>query len=517
MTDIDPDRLEQLIGSLVEKEILAVRSDRLSPERGQLQFTQNLLRSVAYDTLTRREKRIRHLAAATQLRSEFPDDGAEVADLIAAHYQAALDLVPDAPDSATVRTEAASAYRGPVTGRPTSGAPSAAFAAYTKAARLLEGTGNDLDVVAAAGRMAARSGDWATATDLLGQAAARLEKEGRDDDARALVAELVLVHEQWGHQEEALRLAQDALDRTPPDAAGPGTAALLQRVGKSLNFRGKHQAAAPVIERAIGISASLNDPELLAGALDAEAGRLWFSGQLVISRLVAEEAVEVSRTSGHLDRLVAHLSNLGDTLLNSDLPAVDVLRESVDVARRLGDRLGLSIASTNLVNALFFVGEWDEAMTVCSQTVEDEADYEGSGAGGLYDRLVLIHSRRGDLVAARENFERAGQLLAPEDFQDAGIHAAAGAALKLAEGDNAGVLDDIEHIATQGATVGWSGEAVRQLWPDAAEAALRDEDLESVERLVSMLQERPPGTVSPFLRAQLTRTHCATGGGERGA
>ena len=97
VTAIDPDRLEQLIGSLVEKEILAVRSDRLSPERGQLQFTQNLLRSVAYDTLTRREKRIRHLAAATQLRSEFPDDGAEVADLIAAHYQSALDLVPDAP------------------------------------------------------------------------------------------------------------------------------------------------------------------------------------------------------------------------------------------------------------------------------------------------------------------------------------------------------------------------------------------------------------------------------------
>ena len=225
----------------------------------------------------------------------------------------------------------------------------------------------------------------------------------------------------------------------------------------------------------------------------------------------------VARASGHLDRLVAHLSNLGDTLLNSDLPAVDVLRESVGIARRLGDRLGLWIATTNLANVLLFVGEWDEAMLVCSQTVEDEGQYEGSGAGGLYDRLVVIHSRRGDLVAARENLERAEKLLAPEDSQDVGIHAAAGATLKLAEGDNAGVLDDIEHIATQGARVGWSGEAVRQLWPDAAEAALRDEDLESVERLVAMLQERPPGTVSPFLRAQLTRTLARADGGEREA
>ena len=111
VTNIEPDRLERLIGSLMEKEILAVRSDRLSPERGQLQFTQNLLRSVAYDTLTRREKRSRHLDAAAQLRSEFPDDGAEVADLIAAHYQAALDLVPDAPDAPAVRADAANAYR----------------------------------------------------------------------------------------------------------------------------------------------------------------------------------------------------------------------------------------------------------------------------------------------------------------------------------------------------------------------------------------------------------------------
>ena len=242
VTDLEPEHLERLISSLVEKEILAVRSDRLSPERGQLQFTQNLLRSVAYDTLTRREKRARHLAAAAQLRSEFPDDGAEVADVIAAHYQTVLDLDPDAPDAATVRSEAAAAYRRAGDRSADLGAPAAAFVAYRKAARLLEGSGDDLDVIAAAGRMASRAARWAEAVDLLGRGGRPAGSGGRDDEARAMVAELANAQSQWGHPDEAIRLARHALDTHPvrmPSARVPQH--LLLRLGKNLAFRGRNR------------------------------------------------------------------------------------------------------------------------------------------------------------------------------------------------------------------------------------------------------------------------------------
>ena len=55
-------------------------------------------------------------------------------------------------------------------------------------------------------------------------------------------------------------------------------------------------------------------------------------------------------------------------------------------------------------------------------------------------------------------------------------------------------------------TFGWSSEAVRQLWPDAAEAALRAGDLAAADRLVAMLEAVPPGGLPPYLRAQLART-----------
>jgi tetratricopeptide (TPR) repeat protein len=168
--------------------------------------------------------------------------------------------------------------------------------------------------------------------------------------------------------------------------------------------------------------------------------------------------------------------------------------------------VGLNFAATNLVNALIYTGAWDAAANLAKQTIKEGAEYEGAAAGSLYDRLALIHALRGELDAARENFDRAEALLAPADRQDVGIHAAAGAAIKLTEGDHTAVLSGIDQMTDLAATFGWSSEMVRQMWPDAAEAALRSRDVASVAQLEAMLEGVAPGRLSPYLGAQLMRT-----------
>ena len=74
-------------------------ADPLSPERGSYQFTQHMLRQVAYDTLSRRDRKARHLKVAAYLRAAFPGDGEEVTDVIARHYLDALEAVPGDPDA----------------------------------------------------------------------------------------------------------------------------------------------------------------------------------------------------------------------------------------------------------------------------------------------------------------------------------------------------------------------------------------------------------------------------------
>ena len=91
------------LAELVHREVLAVSADPLSPERGSYQFAQQMLRQVAYDTLSRRDRKTRHLAVAAHLRAAFAGDGEEVADVIARHYLDALTAAPEDHDAERIR------------------------------------------------------------------------------------------------------------------------------------------------------------------------------------------------------------------------------------------------------------------------------------------------------------------------------------------------------------------------------------------------------------------------------
>src|SRR5438270_499272 len=77
--------------------------------RGNYGSTQTPLRQVAYDTLSRRDRKARHLPVAAPLRAPFAGDGDEVIDVVARHYQDALAAVPGDPDTEEIRAEAIAA------------------------------------------------------------------------------------------------------------------------------------------------------------------------------------------------------------------------------------------------------------------------------------------------------------------------------------------------------------------------------------------------------------------------
>src|SRR5437763_15325786 len=61
------DEVEELLAGLVRKEVLNVQADPRSPEHGQYGFLQDLVRRVGYETLSKRDRRERHLVAAAIL------------------------------------------------------------------------------------------------------------------------------------------------------------------------------------------------------------------------------------------------------------------------------------------------------------------------------------------------------------------------------------------------------------------------------------------------------------------
>ena len=99
MVDLAPADLDTLLQSLLRKEVLTVRTDPLSPDRGQYAFVQGLMRTVAAETLSKRERKTLHLKVAQHLRSAFDDDGEDVVEVIAAHYRDAYKAGPSDPDA----------------------------------------------------------------------------------------------------------------------------------------------------------------------------------------------------------------------------------------------------------------------------------------------------------------------------------------------------------------------------------------------------------------------------------
>ena len=106
VSGLDEAELHGILASLVRKEMLSLRTDPLSPERGQFGFLQDLVRRVAYDMMSKRDRRPRHLAAADYLISVAGDEDEDIIEVIAAHLLDAYQSAPDADDAAAVRQRA---------------------------------------------------------------------------------------------------------------------------------------------------------------------------------------------------------------------------------------------------------------------------------------------------------------------------------------------------------------------------------------------------------------------------
>ncbi len=102
------DELDPMLTSLVRKELLDLQMDPRSPERGQYGFLQSLVQKVAYETLAKRDRRARHLAAADFIERTWTGDEDEIVEVIASHLLEAYRLAPDADDAAEVRGRARS-------------------------------------------------------------------------------------------------------------------------------------------------------------------------------------------------------------------------------------------------------------------------------------------------------------------------------------------------------------------------------------------------------------------------
>ena len=105
-----PDELvTRLAEGLVRRELLTIEVDSRSPERGQYRFVQGVVREIAYQSIAKKNRQAKHLAAARFFESLGED---ELAGVLATHYLAAWQAAPTGPQASTLAAQARVALRG---------------------------------------------------------------------------------------------------------------------------------------------------------------------------------------------------------------------------------------------------------------------------------------------------------------------------------------------------------------------------------------------------------------------
>jgi class 3 adenylate cyclase len=488
--------LAHTLDELVRKEILELHTDRFSSERGQYRFVQALVRTVAYETLAKRDRKVRHLKVARYL--EGADDGDEYAAINARHYLDAVDSVPNDPDTGQLVALAVGHLERAARRAEALGSPDEALRHYTSAlgrdlepldqARLLEGAAHTAQVTDRTD-LALEHAEGARATyELLG----RPVDAGR---AIAVAGEALYAGWRFADVVALLQPVYDGLVEVP--GADDALLPLASVLARALAMQGD-QSALAYNDRAAALAEAREDWTRVALHLNF-AAILWSEqGRMTGALALWHSAVDLGRRE-HLPRAVVNvLSNLCAVYKNRDLvEACAAGREALELAVQSGARDLRRPALINLSLALWLGGYWDEMEDV----YRDHAD---ALAGFPYDTAYVVNVLNSIRVARGEPTEdEVAPPNADDDFAGSYTGAWTAGLLAQATGDVGGAAEALGRAVDVAFRLTSFEDDFAILWPLAVMTKLDAGDLDDAQRLLHIVADAPDGRLSPLLRAHL--------------
>ncbi|MGZ4204569.1 MAG: ATP-binding protein [Actinomycetota bacterium] len=508
LTGLDGGALDPLLASVVRKEVLFLQVDPRSPERGQYGFLQDLVRRVAYDGLSKKERKSRHLAAASYLESSSGADEGELVEVVASHFLSAFELVPNAEDAATIKARAAEMQTK-------AGIRAASLAASEEAQRYFEQAADLSDepetragLLERAGQMAWMGGRGEAARMFYERSIELFESLRNTHSAARVSARLGEVTWAEGHIEQAVADMERSYAILAAERPDEDLATLAAQLGRFLFFAGRPGAVSDLLEHALTIAESLWLPE-------------------VLSQTLTSKGVLLLQSKGRLEEGIAVMKRALDIALENDVPS-SALRayynlaccqgyramfdeafradgDGLALARRLGDRFWEWNFVALLVYLRYLVGDWPAVLDL-GEAVSHLEDFPTFRFAAV-ELLVLahLHVGRGQLDEAKSVLATFEPFVSSSDVQERASYLAASAAVLRAEGRpreaSTAALEAVDLRSILGAS--FSGVSLGFF--EAGEAALALNDDAALESLITVIDGLGAGETTPMLKALAAR------------
>ncbi|MFL5723025.1 MAG: adenylate/guanylate cyclase domain-containing protein [Chloroflexota bacterium] len=364
--------LEPMLRQLVRRELLTQDLDPRSPERGQYSFVQALIREVAYNTLARRDRKVRHLAAARFFEAIGSD---ELAGALASHYLAAHENAGEPAEADALGRQARIALQAAADRAIALGSYEQALGFLQSALTVASDPREEADLLERAGRAATEAARLDEAEVLLRRS---IDLRRGAGDTSGLAGSLVAISRTLvgGYRsEEAIALLEPAMEELKGIDDEVALVRLATAMTSAYAMHQDTEKALELIDRYVGRAERLDLVEAVVellmrrGILLAQIGRSYEASALT------RGALELAETHGLVGLALACRGNLGFYLNERDpAKAFAFDRETLAETRRLGMRRRMLLILGNTSEEARATGDWDWALGELAPQLAGELD-----------------------------------------------------------------------------------------------------------------------------------------------
>ena len=362
--------LESRLHGLVRRELLTLDTDPRSPERGQYGFVQALVRDVAYGTLTKRDRKVVHLAAGEHFES-LQDD--EIIDATAAHYLDAYRSAPDDPDAEGIRDHAAQLLQRAAERATSLGSHEQAVRFLELALEVTPEADRQSQLLRETGDAAGRAGRYDVAEGYLRRSLSAAREGGnRPSEALALASlgRLLASGQQPAIAISELTAGLASLEGLEEDGSVVAVWASLSRAYML------HSEPVPAVEwadRALPVAERLDMLPEITDLLNTRATALAFGGRVREGVAGLRGVLDMALSYGLPMATIRARINLSSVLTYED-PMVgwQIARDGFEDAKRNGSRDMMTVMGGNAAGNAIRVGEWDGAAAIVAELAATE-------------------------------------------------------------------------------------------------------------------------------------------------
>jgi len=502
--------IEELTGhlsSLQRKEIFGFQSDPRSSDRGQAGFLQDLVKRVAYETLSKRDRKALHLAAARYLEQAWAGEDEDIIEIVAFHYTEAYQAAPDAPDAGDLRESARVALVRAGERAASLAANGEAQGYFDRAFELAEDPADKAAIAERAGEVATAAARRDAARERFERAIELFKSAGLPQAAARVSAKLgELLWIQFARIDEAVDLMESSLAVLAENEPDEGVAALMAQAGRFHYFRGEMELSEKWLERALEAAEARLYPWVLSQALNTKSLVLKARGRHHEGMALLRHALLVAQEHDIPDAISRALFNLANEFQIWDRyrEALDYDTRNLELVRLLGKRPQERMAQIHMVFDHMFLGHWDEVRRLLDEVpLTDEVLAAEPATAYLHGGAILMLVSQGALDEAERSLAAIESVADPSDYQDRLWRHFSKALVRQAQGRLEEAQLEAEASIEAGQTAGLA--TVGLPLTVAAETALELGRLDRTEELLRIAETAPPGDIPDFLRGQVVR------------